>query len=179
MAGFYYEPPKTPGGGCVEILIRQVKDEQDRIPVRHYGKQALAIYRRLEIGMPLLCQGKVSVALKNTGEPAGEDGILPTHKTQYLRVPEFKVPGPRDLIFTEKPDWVNEMTVRANQVRAQKREEIQRRRDAEIAADLAKRTAEATSPVAHETQAVETATASSRPGTSEVPADVLAMVRNI
>ena len=24
VAGFYYDPPKQPGGGCVEILIRQV-----------------------------------------------------------------------------------------------------------------------------------------------------------
>lgn len=179
VAGFWYEPPKTPGGGCVEILIRQVKDDQDRIPVRHYGKAALAIYRRLEIGLALLCQGRISVALKNTGEPAGEDGILPTHKTQYLRVPEFKMPGPKDLIWKESPDWVTEMISKTKEIRAQKREENQRRREVAVAEDLEQRTVQATSPVAHETQAVATATASSRPGTADVPADVLSLVRGM
>ena len=179
VAGFWYEPPKQPGGGCVEILIRQVKDETDRIPVRHYGKAALAIYRRLEIGMPLLCQGRVSVGLKNTGEPAGEDGILPTHKTQYLRVPEFKLPSNKDLIWTEYPDWVVEMINKSHAIRAQKREESQRRRAEAIEEDLSQRTAQAVIPVDPETQTVATATASSRPGTAEVPVDVLELVRGL
>ena len=118
--------------------------------------------------MPLLCQGRISVAIKNTGEPAGEDGILPTHKTQYLRVQTFNTPGRTDIEWVKYPDWVDQMMLDAHSAR-QKRIEARQNKQAEVAAA---EVAETSSPVTQVTQTVALATASAPSGTQEIPADI-------
>ena len=168
IAGFHFEASKEPGGGCVEVFIRQTKDDTDLLPVRHYGAQAGSVARKLQVGMPLLCQGRISVAIKNTGEPAGEDGILPTHKTQYLRVQTFNTPGRTDIEWVKYPDWVDQMMLDAHSAR-QKRIEARQNKQAEVAAA---EVAETSSPVTQVTQTVALATASAPSGTQEIPADI-------
>lgn len=168
IAGYHFEPSKEPGGGCVEVFIRQTKDDTDLLPVRHYGAQAGSVARRLHVGMPLLCHGRISVAIKNTGDPAGEDGILPTHKTQYLRVQTFAIAGQTDIDWEKAPDWVSQMTLDAQSARQTRIEAMQNKRAEAAAAEVV----ESSSPVTQVVQTVALATSAAPSGTHEIPAEI-------
>ena len=119
VAGFvssiFVEPagiPKEGGGltqGCLVLTIRQTKDAEDLIPIRCVGKNPEATARRLAVGVPLKLTGKMRVRLKNTGEPAGEDGILPVQRYQYLHVTNLSVTNRTDI--REEPEWAKTMAL--------------------------------------------------------------------
>lgn len=115
VSSFFVEPagvPKAEGGvtqGCLVLTLRQTNNKDDLIPVRCYGPKAESLARRLEVGVPLLVKGKVRVRLKNTGEPAGEGGILPVHKYPYVHVSNLGVANRSDI--REEPAWAKEMVL--------------------------------------------------------------------
>lgn len=173
VAAYRAEPPKEAGGGCVVILIRQTKDAEDLIPVRCYGSDAASLARKLEVGMPLYFEGRISVLIKNTGEPAGEDGILPTHKYQYLRVRMLNVPGLKQI--AAQPDWVPQMILDAQSQRHKTRAAAEQAQKPVIAEQV--QAAQAT--VAAVDQAVATAQVATAANTGEtlIPADILNLIK--
>lgn len=126
VAGFvssiFVEPagiPKEGGGvtqGCLVLTIRQTKDSDDLIPVRVVGKNPEATARRLVVGVPLKATGKLRVRLKNTGEPAGQDGVLPVSRNQYLHVTNLSVANRSDI--REEPEWAKTMALESRSKRA-------------------------------------------------------------
>jgi hypothetical protein len=173
VSAYNYEAPKEAGGGCVVILIRQTKDADDLLPVRCYGAEAASLARKLEVGMPLYFEGRISVLIKNTGQPPAGDGIIPTHKYQYLRVRMLNVPGIKQI--AAQPDWVPLM--------------IQDARSQRHRAQASKEQAQQT-PVTDQVQAVQvavpevdqavataTAATAANNGSIDIPADVLDLIK--
>jgi len=126
ISGMRVEQPSTkPDGqvnkGCLIIGIRQTPDPEDILPVRVYGPQVTALRRKLMIGMPIKIRGQLRVRNKNTGVPAGPDGVLPTHKWLYLhaQLNDFReAKGGVDI--KEMPAWVGEMRQAYEERRAQR-----------------------------------------------------------
>jgi len=65
------------------------------------------------------------VRLKNTGEPANANGILPVHKFPYLDATNICVASRYDI--TEEPAWAKEMFLQEQNMRAQRRQVAQSR----------------------------------------------------
>lgn len=181
VAAYTWDAPKEGGNGCLTILIRQVKDEKDLLPVRCYTKESKSLYQKLAVGMPLFFKGRISVDIKNTGEPAGEGGVLPTHKYQYLRVNTLQVAGA--LQIAVKPEWVQGMMISAVSER-------KARAQANAAAKPEKSGAAATPPTEGQVQAaqkpvsemaqtgaVAAQNASPTSLTGDIPASVLAALQ--
>lgn len=121
VSSFFVEAaglPKEDGGktqGCLILTLRQTKDANDLIPVRCYGKNPEATARRLEVGVPLKLMCKLRVRLKNTGEAADENGILPVHRYQYLHASNLAVANRDDI--REEPDWAKTMVLESRSKR--------------------------------------------------------------
>lgn len=180
VAAYSWEAPKEAGGGCLTMYIRQTKDEKDLLAVRCYGGQSKSLSQKLSVGMPLYFSGRISVDIKNTGEPADEKGILPTHKFQYLRVRTLNVPGARQI--TMQPDWVPGM-VQASQSERQARAKAQAERAAVakaapvlVQAKVEQQLKAAQTPISSQEQAGALARQNIPAPAAEIPADILAML---
>jgi hypothetical protein len=173
VSAYRAEPPKEAGGGCVVILIRQTKDEDDVIPVRCYGADAASLARKLEVGMPLYFEGRISVLIKNTGEPAGEDGILPTHKFQYLRVRMINVPGLKQI--AAQPDWVPQMIQDAQSQRHKSRAASEQAKKPEIAEQV--KAAQVTVPAVDQAVATAQVATAVNAGDAQIPSDILNLIK--
>jgi len=131
VASVFVDPagvPKPGGGftvGCLVMLMRQTRDKDDLVPVRFYGAKAEAFGRRIQIGQPLKIEGRLRVRLKNTGEPANANGILPVHKFPYVDATNICVASRYDI--TEEPAWAKEMFLQEQNMRAQRRQVAQSR----------------------------------------------------
>lgn len=185
VAAFNYEAPKSEGNpGCTVIYIRQTKDEKDLLPVRVPGTQAKTIARLLAVGMPLYIVGRISVDIKNTGEPADEKGILPTHKYQYLRATNVGPPSSSQVTF--EPDWVPAM-IQTAQSQRQARAQAHAERAAQNAAKTtAPKPGQQTQgeqleasqkPVTPQEQSGVVAAQNAPSVTADIPPGVLAMLR--
>ena len=173
VSGYHFEAPKEVVGGCVVILMRQTKDAEDVLPVRCYGADPESLARKLDVGMPLYFEGRISVLIKNTGEPAGENGILPTHKYQYLRVRSLNVPGIKQI--ATQPDWVPQMIQDAQSQRHKTRAATEQARKPAIEAQVQA----AQQTVAEVDQAVATAQAATaaNTGNTDIPPDILNLIK--
>ena len=115
VSSFVVEPagvPKPEGGftqGCLILTLRQTKEKDDLIPVRCYGPKAESLARRLDIGVPIKIEGKLRVRLKNTGEPVGENGVLPVKKYPYVHASILSVANRDDI--KEEPEWAKHMVL--------------------------------------------------------------------
>ena len=131
VASVFVDPagvPKPDGGfsvGCLIMLMRQTRDKDDLVPVRFYGAKAEAFGRRIQIGQPLKIEGRMRVRIKNTGEPADANGILPVHKFPYLDATNICVASRYDI--TDEPAWAKEMFLQEQSMRAQRRQAAQDR----------------------------------------------------
>ena len=131
VASVFVDPagvPKPDGGftvGCLIMLMRQTRDKDDLVPVRFYGAKAEAFGRRIQIGQPLKIEGRMRVRLKNTGEPADANGVLPVHKFPYLDATNICVASRYDI--TEEPAWAKEMFLQEQSMRTQRRQAAQER----------------------------------------------------
>ena len=131
VASVFVDPagvPKPDGGftvGCLIMLMRQTRDKDDLVPVRFYGAKAEAFGRRIQIGQPLKIEGRMRVRLKNTGEPADANGVLPVHKFPYLDATNICVASRYDI--TEEPAWAKEMFLKEQSMRTQRRQAAQER----------------------------------------------------
>ncbi len=114
--------------GCLVMLMRQTKDKDDLVPVRFYGAKAEPFARRIQIGQPLKIEARLRVRLKNTGEPADANGILPVHKYLYVHATNICVANRRDI--TEEPAWAKEMFLQEQSKRAQRKQAAQDRANA-------------------------------------------------
>lgn len=173
VSGYHFEAPKEAGGGCVVILIRQTKDEDDVLPVRCYGKDSASLARKLEVGMPLYFEGRISVLVKNTGEPAGADGILPTHKYQYLRVRMLNVPGIKQI--AAQPDWVPLMIQDAQSQRHKARASKEQASKPAIEAQVL--AAQKTVPAVEQEVATAQVATAANTGNTDIPADILDLIK--
>ena len=63
--------------------------------------------------------------LKNTGEPADANGILPVHKYLYVHATNICVANRSDI--TEEPAWAKEMFLQEQSKRAQRKQAAQDR----------------------------------------------------
>ncbi len=137
VSGFVLEPPGvlrpdgTVSSGCVVLSLRQVKDINDVIPIRVYGSKAAVLTRRLVIGMPVSIAGKIRVRIKETGAPAGPDGILPVRKCLYVHTNMISI-ADKSQIHSE-PDWAKEM-VKEQRSKRQAARDAQDKRELEAAA---------------------------------------------
>lgn len=126
VSSFHVERPgarKSDGTvtqGCLIITLRQTRDRDDLIPVRCYGSKAEALARRLEVGMPVKVDGKIRVRLKNTGEPADAQGVMPVNKYPYLHANKLCVANREDI--REEPKWAQEMVLEHRSKRAARRD---------------------------------------------------------
>jgi hypothetical protein len=111
--------------GCLVMLMRQTKDRDDLVPVRFYGAKAEPFARRIQIGQPLKIEARLRVRLKNTGEPADANGILPVHKYLYVHATNICVANRSDI--TEEPAWAKEMFLQEQSKRAQRKQAAQDR----------------------------------------------------
>ena len=173
VSAYNFEPHKEAGGGCVVILIRQTKDDDDLIPVRCYGPESASLAKKLEVGMPLYFEGRISVLIKNTGETAGADGILPTHKYQYLRVRMLNVPGIKQI--AAQPDWVPQMIQDSQSQRHKTRAKAEQEKKPEIAAQV--KAAQVTVPAVDQAVATAEAATSENAGDASIPADILNLIK--
>ncbi len=173
VSAYNFEPHKEAGGGCVVILIRQTKDEDDVIPVRCYGPESASLAKKLEVGMPLYFEGRISVLIKNTGASAGDDGILPTHKYQYLRVRMLNVPGIKQI--AAQPDWVPQMMQGSQSQRHKTRAKVEQENKPEIAAQV--KAAQVTVPAVDQAVATAEAATSVNAGDAAIPADILNLIK--
>ncbi len=114
--------------GCLVMLMRQTKDKDDLVPIRFYGAKAEPFARRIQIGQPLKIEARLRVRLKNTGEPADANGILPVHKYLYVHATNICVANRRDI--TEEPAWAKEMFLQEQSKRAQRKQAAQDRANA-------------------------------------------------
>lgn len=176
VAAFNYEAPKTEGNpGCTVIYMRQTKDEKDLLPVRVPGTQAKTIARLLAVGMPLYIVGRISVDIKNTGEPADEKGVLPTHKYQYLRATNVGPPNSSQVTF--EPDWVPAM-IQTAQSQRQARAKAHAERAAQNAAKVsAAQLSESQKPVTPQEQTGAVAQQSAPSVAADIPPGVLALLQ--
>ena len=122
------KPDGTVTKGCLVMLMRQTKDKDDLVPVRFYGAKAEPFARRIQIGQPLKIEARLRVRLKNTGEPADANGILPVHKYLYVHATNICVANRRDI--TEEPAWAKEMFLQEQSKRAQRKQAAQDRANA-------------------------------------------------
>lgn len=91
-------------GGLV-ILLQQVGDPEKAIPVRVYGNKVETIAKSLRRGDPIfIAEGEYRMRVKPTGEPAGEDGIVPVNKYPYIHA--RKIGGAFKKHIQAKPAWV-------------------------------------------------------------------------
>ena len=174
VSAYRAEAPKEAGGGCVVILMRQTKDEDDVIPVRCYGSEAASLARKLEVGMPLYFEGRISVLIKNTGEPAGEDGILPTHKYQYLRVRMINVPGLKQI--AAQPDWVPQMIQDAQSQRHKSRATAEQARKPVIEEQV--KAAQTTVPAIEQAVATAQVATAVNAGDAQIPSEILNLIKH-
>jgi hypothetical protein len=185
LAGFVsswtFEKPKTEAGnGCLIIRVRQTKAAEDLMTVRCYASQARAYAARLSVGMPLYFEGRISVDIKNTGDAANADGVLPVTKHQYLRV--SKLYSATNEHISVQPDWVLQMIEQAKQARALRNDQriaaIKARADDLAAAGKPKNQLDhAQEAIAAQTQHGALAASAATLATSPVPADVMAAIR--
>ena len=122
------KPDGTVTKGCLVMLMRQTKDKDDLVPIRFYGAKAEPFARRIQIGQPLKIEARLRVRLKNTGEPADANGILPVHKYLYVHATNICVANRRDI--TEEPAWAKEMFLQEQSKRAQRKQAAQDRANA-------------------------------------------------
>ncbi|MCX7214654.1 MAG: hypothetical protein NTW53_18580 [Burkholderiales bacterium] len=122
------KPDGTVTKGCLVMLMRQTKDKDDLVPIRFYGAKAEPFARRIQIGQPLKIEARLRVRLKNTGEPADANGILPVHKYLYVHATNICVANRRDI--TEEPAWAKEMFLQEQSKRAQRKQAAQYRANA-------------------------------------------------
>lgn len=95
-------------GGLV-LMLQQVGDPDKAIPVRVYGSKVETIYKSLKRGDPIfIAEGEYRVRVKQTGEPAGEDGIVPVNKYPYIHA--RKIGGAFKKHIQARPEWVNTLT---------------------------------------------------------------------
>jgi hypothetical protein len=152
VASVFVDPagvPKPDGGytvGCLVMLIRQTRDKDDLVPVRFYGAKAEAFGRRIQIGQPLKIEGRLRVRLKNTGEPADANGVLPVHKFPYVDATNICVASRYDI--TEEPAWAKDMFLQEQSMRAQRRQVAQSRTTAAPDTPAESELAASPSPVA-------------------------------
>lgn len=189
LAGFVsswsFEKPKTESGnGCLIIRVRQTKAPEDLMTVRCYASQARAYAARLSVGLPLFFEGRISVDIKNTGEPADGQGILPVTKHQYLRVSKLYAATSEHI--SVKPDWVEQMieqAAKARETRNAQRLAAVELRAQQLAASSKPagaqdaQLAEAQNPIAAAAQMQSLSGASTAQAVSPVPADVMAAIR--
>jgi hypothetical protein len=126
VANYFLEAPGTPkadGGvteGCLIVLLRQTKDSDEVIPVRYYGRLCVPYANAIETAakkspiLRLRAEGKLRVRLKNTGEPADANGVLPVLKMPYIHASlvASATLGPGSDI-REEPDWVEDIRRKA------------------------------------------------------------------
>jgi hypothetical protein len=130
--------------GCLVMLMRQTKDKDDLVPVRFYGAKAEPFARRIQIGQPLKIEARLRVRLKNTGEPADANGILPVHKYLYVHATNICVANRRDI--TEEPAWAKEMFLQEQSKRAQRKLAAQDRANATAQGASSQASSQAPSP---------------------------------
>lgn len=137
VSGFILEPAGMPqadgsvSNGCVIVSLRQTKDSQDVIPIRCYGGKAQPIARRLEIGFPIYVEGKLRVRVKETGEPAGADGIIPVKKYLYVHTNMLSIAAKTQIQM--EPEWAKAMVLEQRSKRQKNREDNQARESAKVA----------------------------------------------
>lgn len=135
VSGFVIEPAGSlqsdgsTSNGCVILSLRQTRDPDDVVPIRCYGGKADVLGRRLDIGFPIYVEGKLRMRVKETGEPAGPDGIIPTRKLLYVHTNILNVANPGSHIQIE-PTWAKEMALEHRSKRQQVREQTNTRRTA-------------------------------------------------
>jgi hypothetical protein len=173
VSAYNFEPSKVPGGGCVVILLRQTKDQDDVLPVRCYGKDSASLARKLEVGMPLYFEGRISVLIKNTGEPANEEGILPTHKYQYLRVRMLNVPGLKQI--AAQPDWVSQMIEDSQSTRYKERAKVEQEKTPELSAQIM--AANASIPASVQAVATAQAATAVNAGDAQISSEILNLIK--
>jgi len=144
--------------GCLVMLMRQTKDKDDLVPVRFYGAKAEPFARRIQIGQPLKIEARLRVRLKNTGEPADANGILPVHKYLYVHATNICVANRSDI--TEEPTWAKEMFLQEQSKRAQRKQAAQERANASAqGAPLQASTPASAAPAGHTTAPADLADA--------------------
>jgi hypothetical protein len=173
VSAYNFEPSKEAGGGCVVILLRQTKEEDDVLPVRCYGKDSASLARKLEVGMPLYFEGRISVLIKNTGEPAGQDGILPTHKYQYLRVRMLNVPGLKQI--AAQPDWVPQMIQDSQSTRHKARAKVEQEKKPEMTDQI--KAAQVSVPASEQAVATAQAATAVNAGDAQIPSEILSLIK--
>jgi hypothetical protein len=95
--------------GGLALMLQQVGDPDRAIPVRIYGSKVETIYKSLKRGDPIfIAEGEYRVRVKPTGEPAGEDGIVPVHKHPYIHA--RKIGGAFKKHIQARPAWVDTLT---------------------------------------------------------------------
>ena len=113
VGGVAVEPGKIredgrPGEPCLIIMLRQDDNPDNAIPVRCYNRLAEAIADKLPIGIPIIINdGEVKIRVVPTGEPAGEDGVVPYFTYPYIRARVPKVAS-QDHILSQ-PKWAEDM----------------------------------------------------------------------
>ena len=138
------KPDGTVTKGCLVMLMRQTKDKDDLVPIRFYGAKAEPFARRIQIGQPLKIEARLRVRLKNTGEPADANGILPVHKYLYVHATNICVANRRDI--TEEPVWAKEMFLQEQSKRAQRRQAAQDRANASAQGASSQASSQASTP---------------------------------
>jgi hypothetical protein len=110
VSGFQLKKPGTlnekgeASGGCLTILIQQTENPDDAIPVRLMGSRSVIVATKIKIGSPVYVKdGEIRVRIKETGDPAGEDGIVPVHKYPYIHASMLYVASRNEI--SEQPDW--------------------------------------------------------------------------
>ena len=138
------KPDGTVTKGCLVMLMRQTKDKDDLVPIRFYGAKAEPFARRIQIGQPLKIEARLRVRLKNTGEPADANGILPVHKYLYVHATNICVANRRDI--TEEPAWAKEMFLQEQSKRAQRKQAAQDRANASAQGASSQASSQASTP---------------------------------
>lgn len=96
-------------GGLV-IMLQQVADPYKAIPIRVYGSKVETIAKSLRRGDPIfIAEGEYRVRVKPTGDPAGEDGVVPVHKYPYIHA--RKLGGAFKKHIQAKPEWVDGLKI--------------------------------------------------------------------
>jgi hypothetical protein len=124
VGGVHVEPGKLhddgrPGEPCLVILLRQDDNPDHAIPVRCYNRLAEAIADKLPIGIPIIINdGEIKIRVVPTGEPAGEDGVVPTYRYPFIkaRVPQI---ASQDHILVQ-PRWAEELLIEYRKAKARR-----------------------------------------------------------